>query len=90
MSLKHEKEYEYFKSVMVLDKKGTETDQGPYWVTKQPWIKDRETLVDNRAAVLGVMNSTMRKLSKNPNWREIILILIRETTTTIRKVISVF
>ena len=56
---------------MVMDKKGTETDPGPYWVTKQPWIKDRETLIDNRAAVLGVMNSTMRKLSKNPKWREI-------------------
>ena len=63
MSLKHEKEYEYFQSLMVLDEKGTETDQGPYWVIEKPWIKDRETLIDNRAAVLGVMNSTVRKLS---------------------------
>ena len=71
MSLKYEKKYEYFKSLIVLDDKGTETDQGPYWVTKQPWIKERETPIDNRAAVLGVMNSTIRKLSKNLKWWEI-------------------
>ena len=71
MSLKHKKEYEYFKSLMVFDKKGADMDPGPYWITKQPWIKDKETLVDNRAAVLGVINSTMRKLCKNLKWREI-------------------
>ena len=56
---------------MVLDKKGTETGPRPYWVTKQPWIKDRDTMIDNKAAVLRVMNSTLRKLNKNPKWREI-------------------
>ena len=58
-------------SLMVLDEKSTEMDPGPFWVTKQPWIKHKETSVDNIAAVLGVMNATMRKLSMNPKWREI-------------------
>ena len=56
MSLKTEKEYEHFKSLMVLDKNGTANDPGPYWVTKQPWIADKNNLIDNRVAVLGVMN----------------------------------
>ena len=55
MSLKTEKEYEHFKSLMVLDKNGTADDPGPYWVTKQPWIADKNNLIDNRSAVLGVM-----------------------------------
>ena len=28
-------------------------------------------MIDNKAAVLGVMNSTLRKLNKNPKWQEI-------------------
>ena len=71
MSLKNELEYEHFKSLMVLDKKGTDRDYQPYWVTKQPWIKDRKMMVDNKSAVIGIMNSTLRKLNKNPKWREI-------------------
>ena len=30
MSLKHKREYEHFKSLMVLDEKGTDDDPGPY------------------------------------------------------------
>ena len=45
------KEYKYFKSMRVMDGKGTETDCGPYWVTRQPWIKDRDTMIDNKAVV---------------------------------------
>ena len=49
---------EHFKSLMYLEEQGTVTDPGPYWVTKQPWKVSKETLVDNKPAVLGVMNST--------------------------------
>ena len=68
ISLKQEREYNYFKSLMTLDKKGTKSNSRPYWVTRQPWIQDGETLINNRDAVLGIMNSTLRKLCKNPSW----------------------
>ena len=71
MTIKDEKDYEYFKSLMHLEKEGTENDPGPYWETFQPWIIDKTDLVDNKPAVLGVMNSTLRKLNKEPNWRKI-------------------
>ena len=71
MSLKTEMEYDRFKSLMYLDQKGTPEDPGPYWVTRQPWIVDKTNLVNNKAAVLGVMNSTMKKLDKEPTWREV-------------------
>ena len=71
MSLKEERDLEHFESLMHLDEKGTKEDPGPYWVTKQPWIVDKENLVDNKPAVLGVMNSTKRKLDKEPGWRSI-------------------
>ena len=71
MSLKDEKEYEHFRSLMVLDEEGSKSDPGPYWVTKQPWLLDKNTLVNNKPAVLGVMNSTMKKLNKEPQWRNI-------------------
>ena len=71
MSLKDEKDFEHFKSLMYLDKVGTEKDPGPYWVTRFPWIKNKEDLPYNKSAVLGVMNSTRRKLDKEPSWRSI-------------------
>ena len=71
MSQRNGREYEHFQSLMVLDKIGTKSDPGPYWVTKQLRIKDRDTMVDNKSAVLGIMNSTLRKLYKNSKWREI-------------------
>ena len=70
-SIKDEEEYQKFQSLMHLDKVGTEDDPGPYWVSSLPWNIDKETLVDNKAAVLGVMNSTKRKLDKDPTWKEV-------------------
>ena len=68
MSLKDKKDLEHFKSLMYLDKKGTKKDPGPYWVTTFPWIKNKEDLTHNKSAVLGVMNSTRKKLDKEPSW----------------------
>ena len=51
---------------MHLDSEGTSADPGPYWVSSLPWMKDKTELIDNKPAVLGVMNSTMRKLGKDP------------------------
>ena len=65
MSIKDERDYEHFKSLMVLDKVGTEEDKGPFWVSKFPWTVDKSILINNKAAVLGVMNSTLRKLERN-------------------------
>ena len=69
MSLKDEKEYKMFRDNMFLDEVGTPEDPGPYWRTTYPWLIPKEDLVDNYAAVLGVMNSTARKLDKDPIWR---------------------
>jgi len=71
MSIKDERDYEYFKSLMVLDKAGTEKDPGPYWVSKLPWNVEKSILVNNKSAVLGVMNSTLRKLERNQSWKEV-------------------
>ena len=40
MSIKEEKDYEWFKSLMHLDEEGTAEDPDPYWVTEFPWVKD--------------------------------------------------
>ena len=71
MTIKDERDYENFKSLMHLDSKGTASDPGPYWVSSFPWIRDKTELIDNKPAVLGVMNSTMKKLSRDPAWKEI-------------------
>ena len=71
MTIKEEREYEKFKALMQLDETGTDDDPGPYWRTSYPWTVDKNDLVDNKAAVLGVMNSTARKLEKDPSWRSI-------------------
>ena len=44
-------------------------DPGPYWRTSYPWNIPKEDLIDNYQAVLGVMNSTTKKLNKDPEWR---------------------
>ena len=69
MSLKDERDYERFKSLMYLDSAGTDEDPGPYWRTSFPWTIEPKDLVDNKAAVAAVMYSTERKLSKKPDWR---------------------
>ena len=71
MSIKEEKAYKRFRDNMVLDKVGSQDDPGPYWRTTYPWLVPRSDLVDNYGAVLGVMNSTSRKLEKNPEWRTV-------------------
>ena len=71
MSLKDEREYEKFKSNLTYEEQGTQDDPGPYWRTSYPWNIDKRELVDNVAAVLGVMNATKRKLKKDPLWEEV-------------------
>ena len=71
MSLRDERKYERFKSCMEYDVEGTKEDPGPYWRVSYPWDVDRHSLPDNKPAVLGVMNSTARKLEKDPQWLEI-------------------
>jgi len=71
ISIKEEREYQKFRRNMFLDMDGTSDDPGPYWRTRYPWNIPKEDLVDNYAAVLGVMNSTARKLDKDPSWRKI-------------------
>ena len=71
MTLKEERDLEHFESLMYLDEKETEKDPSPYWVKRQPWVVDKENLVCNKPSVLGVMNSTKRKLDKKPDWRSI-------------------
>ena len=56
---------------MFLEEQGKVTDPGPYWVTKQPWKVSKETLVDNKPAVLRVINSTKAKLNRKPDWRAV-------------------
>ena len=65
MSIREEKEYEKFKTLMFLDTEGSETDPGPYWRTGYPWTVEPEDLVNNKAAVAAVMHSTERKLNFN-------------------------
>ena len=71
ISLKEEREYQKFRKNMFLDTQGTPEDPGPYWRTKYPWNIPKEELINNYEAVLGVMNSTVRKLDKDPSWRVI-------------------
>ena len=56
---------------MYLEKIGTTSDPGPYWVTKFPWSTNPDNLINNRVAVSALMHSTERKLSKNAAWREV-------------------
>ena len=71
MSLKDEREYERFKSNLKYEEDGTFDDPGPFWRTSYPWNVDRNQLINNKSAVLGVMNSTKRKLRKDPVWEEV-------------------
>ena len=70
MSIREEKDYDRFKSLMFLDEVGTCEDPGPYWRTEFPWTIEPEDLIDNKAAVAAVMHATERKLDKNPIWRQ--------------------
>ena len=70
MSIKEEREYYRFKSLMYLDKCGNKDDPGPYWRTEFPWTIEPDDLVDNKAAVAAVMYATEKKLGRNPEWRE--------------------
>ena len=71
MSIKDERDYEHFKTLMYLDQEGSVNDPGPYWVSSLPWTLEKAVLIDNKPAVLGVMNSTMRKLSRDTEWKRI-------------------
>ena len=71
MSLKDEREYNNFARRMRYDKEGTENDPGPYWRCSYPWKIPKEELIDNYPAVIKVMDSTAKKLKKDPSWRAI-------------------
>ena len=58
MSLLQEREYQKFRENLTYNKEGTPEDPGPYWETSLPWTKNHHDIVDNKAAVLAVMNST--------------------------------
>ena len=77
MSIKDEKSYERFKSLMYLNKEGNKDDVGPFWVTGFPWNISPINLVDNQAAVEAIMKVTEKKLSKNLDWREIYELQLR-------------
>ena len=47
MLLKDEKYLEHFESLMYLEEKRTVNDSGPYWVTRQSWVVEKENLIDN-------------------------------------------
>ena len=71
MSLKDEKSYNFFFQGMRHDVEGTPEDPGPYWRIKLPWIINKNELVENKAAVIGVMNATLKKLERDKQWRAI-------------------
>ena len=78
MSLHDEREYVKFRDNLIYDEKGTEEDPGPYWRTKLPWNIDKMELVDNKPAVIGVMNATKRQLQKDPSWEDVYETQLRE------------
>ena len=69
--MKDERDYELFSPKLNYDEEGTKDDPGPYWRASYPWLLPREDLIDNKPAVLGVMNATAMKLSKDPSWRKV-------------------
>ena len=69
MSLKDEKDYNLFLDNMKYDREGTSADPGPYWRITFPWIVPKSDLIENKPAVIGVMNATAKKLNKDPSWR---------------------
>ena len=70
MSIKEEKEYELIRSNLLYDAVGTVDDPGPFWRSSLPWTVDRRNLGNNRSVVLGTLNATLRKLNKDPVWRQ--------------------
>ena len=77
MSIKDEKEYEKFRSLMYLDSSGTIDDPGPYWRTGFPWTIEPSDMTDNKAAVAAVMHATEKKLRKNTEWRDVYELQLR-------------
>ena len=53
------------------DVEGTPEDPGSYWRIRFPWIINKNELVENKAAVIGVMNATLKKLERDKQWRAI-------------------
>ena len=49
--------------------KGLKHEDG-YWVAKYPWIKDPNNLPDTKQAVMGMLKSTEKRLSKNRKHAE--------------------
>lgn len=65
MSLKDEREYLDMQSRMRYDA------EGRCWWVKFNWTVPKEALINNKPAVMRVMEATKRKLDKNPEWRDI-------------------
>ena len=57
------------KRELNLIDKGLRHEDG-YWVAKYPWIKDPNNLLDNKQAVMGMLKSTEKRLSKNRKHAE--------------------
>ena len=53
------------------NKEGTPEDPGPYWRIKIPWIFNKNELVKKKAAVVGVMNASLKKLERDRKWQAI-------------------
>ena len=71
MSLHDEREYECFSEELIYDADGTETDPGHYWRANLPWVIPKEKLIMIKPAVERVMRSTLKRLSKTPDWRKV-------------------
>ena len=78
MSLHDEREYNKFKNNLYYNETGSQFDPGPYWETKLPWNVEKSQLVDNKAAVIAVMNATKRKLGKDSRWEDVYESQLRE------------
>ena len=70
MSIKEEREYEVIRSNLEYDAIGTQADPGPYFRSSLPWEIDKSNLGNNRSAVLGTLNATLKRIEKDPIWRK--------------------
>ena len=65
MSLKDEKSYNFFFKGMRHDKEVNPYHPGLCRIIQIYWIVDKNELIENKAAVVGVMNATLRKLERD-------------------------
>ena len=61
-SIKEQKELELIESNL--------EHAGDHWETTYPWIKDPNTIINNRRAAEAMLRSTERRIMKNPELKE--------------------